>query len=99
MARSIPQPSSGKGKPVQEAQPETTAKAKKPKVQCCVPGCENDATTRGLCIKCYSAASNLVKAEKATWESLEKVGLAKPSQRSSSPNKLLAALEAKQLSK
>lgn len=66
----------------------------KTKPQCCVAGCSADAVTRGLCSKCYSSATALVKSKKTTWEELEKLGFAKPSQRDPSPSKLTEALAA-----
>lgn len=46
-------------------------------MKCIVEICENKILARGLCRKCYDAASNLVNTTKLTWEYLESVGLAK----------------------
>lgn len=48
---------------------------------CIIPNCGHVqalALGRGLCMKCYSLAKNLVKAGTKTWEQLEELGLALP---------------------
>lgn len=48
--------------------------------KCLTPGCTQDeapAYKRGLCTKCHSSALKLIKAGRATWESLAEMGLAK----------------------
>ena len=79
--------------PVSEEQVEKPKPApSKEKPQCIVPDCTNKATCRGMCSKCYSAASALVKDSKATWGEMEKLGLALPPKRNTSPNMLKEAL-------
>ena len=53
-------------------------------VECLVPGCKNEAKSRGLCGNCYTAARNAVAHEKTSWEALEEAGLALPSSREQS---------------
>ena len=65
-------------KRVRKSQPETN------NVECLVPGCTNEAKSRGLCGNCYTAARNAVKGGKTTWEKLEKAGLALASSRQES---------------
>jgi hypothetical protein len=51
--------------------------------KCIVPDCTSPAKTRGLCDKCYAAASKDVKAGITTWAELESANppLAIPSKR------------------
>lgn len=54
---------------------------KDPKKLCLTPSCGNMLTTggrRGLCQKCYGAATLLVATGKAKWKKLEKAGKALP---------------------
>lgn len=83
------------GSPLATAADKKREEAKKSAVQCCVPNCEGVAVTRGLCSRCYSAASKLVGTGEVTWESLEKRGFAKPSKRDPASNKFLEALKQK----
>lgn len=62
----------------------------KEKPKCVVTG--EPAVSRGLCARCYQAASSLVKSGKVTWEELEARGLALPSTRADAgPNPFLEA--------
>lgn len=42
--------------------------------RCMMPGCLENASCRGLCMKCYSMANRLVQQGRTTWEQLEKNG-------------------------
>lgn len=46
---------------------------------CLVPGCTNDATTRGLCGKDYAIANSLVKKGQTSWKKLVGAGKAEAS--------------------
>lgn len=49
-------------------------------MKCLTPDCQQPeaaAYKRGLCSKCHGAANKLIKAGRATWESLAEMGLAK----------------------
>lgn len=48
-------------------------------MKCLIEGCERKSKSRGLCVNCYTAAKNVVKAGKPTWGDLERRGLALPS--------------------
>jgi len=66
------------------------SRPKSPEVSCLVPSCNGVAKSRGLCVKCYAAASVRVKSGKITWDQLVALGLAKPSERK--PGAFTAAL-------
>lgn len=46
--------------------------------ECIIAACQRNAASgmRGLCLKCYSRAKKTVEAGQATWEELERMGLA-----------------------
>ena len=54
-----------------------------PAKTCLTPGCDGKVRSRGLCQACYNAARLRVNSEVATWEELEKAGLALPSKKKS----------------
>lgn len=45
--------------------------------ECLVPGCQDEAATRGLCSVHYQNARRLVLRSKISWDSLEKDGKVK----------------------
>ncbi len=51
-----------------------------PIMKCCTTSCNKTegAGLRGLCMMCYSSAKKMVAAGRATWEQLERMGLARP---------------------
>ena len=57
------------------------------KTKCLVPGCNNDAKTRGLCSTHYMYAHRLVTRGKTTWAELEKQGKCLGSHASPNPTK------------
>jgi hypothetical protein len=60
---------------------------------CMTNKCGGKAVTRGLCGKCYSAASNMVKKKEVTWEQLEAAGWCKPSSKATAPNPFMKQVE------
>lgn len=73
-------------------QQKNQAEQEEEKPECLI--CNNDAATRGLCSKCYSKASSLVKKGTTTWEALEAAQLVLPSRKPvAEPSKFLAAFE------
>ena len=59
----------------------TVSSAKTESSMCMTPNCSGVTKTRGLCQRCYAAASVQVKRGTVTWEKLTELGLAKPSGR------------------
>ena len=59
----------------------------KPIPKCLVPGCNNEAKTRGLCSTHYMYAHRLVTRGKTTWAELEKQGKCLGSHATPSPTK------------
>mgnify|MGYP003148638141 FL=1 len=56
-------------------------------IECLVPGCNNDAKTRGLCSTHYMYAHRLVTRGKSTWKELEETGRCLASHASPNPTK------------
>jgi hypothetical protein len=54
---------------------------------CLVPGCNNEAKTRGLCSTHYMYAHRLVARYKTTWQELEEQGKCLGSHASPNPTK------------
>lgn len=51
-----------------------------PSSKCLTRGCNSNQAQqcRGLCMKCYSHAKNLVELQQTTWDELVEMGMAKP---------------------
>lgn len=47
---------------------------------CLYPNCGKDSYSRGLCVRHYHSARSLVRANRTTWEQLEKNGKSLPRQ-------------------
>lgn len=78
----------------------TTKKTEPATEKCVVPGCSNDAQTRGLCNGCYLRACKLVndradtkEGREAVWKDLEEKGLAREPEPRGRPSRFSKALE------
>jgi len=56
-----------------------------PLPKCLTPGCDNNASTRGICVACYQTARREIRRNTITWEELEKMGLTLPTRRKRRP--------------
>ena len=64
--------------------------------KCLVPGCKNQPLTSGLCARCYSGATKLMRNEEASREQLEEMGLIAKKKPPMQKNPLVAAFRAMQ---
>ena len=51
--------------------------------KCLISGCDVEPTARGLCMKHYQRARDLVQTGRTSWEKLERLGYVAPSAKAS----------------
>lgn len=85
-------------RPVEKGNPDNQMATKNKSQTCLIKGCQKEIHSRGLCVRCYAAASRAVRLKKTSWDKLVHLGLALERDYSTRPTrvgKFMTALRGK----